>query len=248
MKLLIVDADRHQVEMLASWLKTQGYEVYRSYTGEHARQEWRQRQPDLVVIDPVLSDMDGLALCREMRARHDALVMVMMDGKDVHDEIRCLESGADDYLSKPFFPAQFLAHLRSLSRRGRSALIQQPSVVVVVGPMRIDYLQNEVTIDKRSLRLTPIESKLLHLLAINMNAVCTTSQIVSYIWGLGNAGDSGLIKAHIRHLRQKIEYDPGRPRYILTVPGVGYKLVYYQEKEETHAAQELVPVLGLASF
>ncbi len=204
MKLLIVDTDRDQVEMLTSWLKTLGYEVYRAYTGERARQEWQEQQPDLVVIDPTLHDTDGLLLCREMRAKHDALVMVMMDGREVQDEIRCLDAGADDYLQKPFFPAQFLAHLRAVSRRGRATLVQRPSAIVTIGAMRVDSLHNEVTVEGKVVRLTPTESKLLHLLAVNADNVCTSSQIVTHIWGFGNDGDAGLIKAHIRHLRQKI--------------------------------------------
>lgn len=249
MKLLIVDTDRDQVEMLTSWLKTQGYEVYRAYTGERARQEWQQQQPDLVIIDPTLQDMDGLALCREMRARHDALVMVMMDGKNVQDEIRCLDAGADDYLQKPFFPAQFLAHLHAVSRRGRSTLVQRPSTVVTIGSIRVDSMHNEVTVDNKSVRLTPTESKLLHLLAVNANNVCTANQIVAHIWGFGNDGDAGLIKAHIRHLRQKIERDPSNPAYILTVPGVGYTLARHHEKgEPQYDVKDLVHSLRVASM
>jgi DNA-binding response OmpR family regulator len=248
MKLLIVDTDRHQVEMLTSWLRTQGYEVYRAYTGEQARQEWQQQQPDLVIIDPTLQDMDGLALCREMRVKHDALVLVMMDGKNVQDEVRCLDAGADDYLQKPFFPAQFLAHLRAVSRRGRSSLVQRPSAVVTIGLIRVDSLHNEVTIDNRAVRLTPTESKLLHLLAVNANNVCTANQIVAHIWGFGNDGDAGLIKAHIRHLRQKIEDDPSHPVYILTVPGVGYTLARHHEKGELYDTKDLIHSLRVSSI
>ncbi|HVU66464.1 MAG TPA: response regulator transcription factor [Ktedonobacteraceae bacterium] len=247
MKLLIVDADRDQVEMLTSWLKTLGYEVYRAYTGERARQEWLQQQPDLVVMDPTLHDMDGLQLCREMRSKHDALVMIMMDGREVKDEIRCLDSGADDYLQKPFFPAQFLAHLRAVSRRGRATLVQRPSAIVTIGSIRVDSLHNEVTVDGKVVRLTPTESKLLHLLAVNADNVCTSNQIVTHIWGFGNDGDAGLIKAHIRHLRQKVERDPGNPTYILTVPGVGYTLARHAEKER-YDVKELMHPLRVASL
>src|SRR5258708_16616470 len=247
MKLLIVDTDRDLVEMLTSWLKTLGYEVYRAYTGERARLEWEQQEPDLVIIDPTLTDMDGLTLCREMRAKHDALVMVIMDGKDVQDEIRCLESGADDYLRKPFFPAQFLARMRAVSRRGRSSLAQRPSSIVTVGPLRIDALHNEVLVEGKTVRLTPTESKLLHLLAVNANNVCTAEQIVSHIWGFGNDGDTALIKAHIRHLRQKIEPDPSKPNYILTVPGVGYTLIRHSSDEGKYSAKEVTRTLRAVS-
>jgi DNA-binding response OmpR family regulator len=231
MKLLIVDSDRDSVEMLTGWLKTLGHEVRRAYTGEQARIEWEEQKPDLVILDTALKDTDTLAMCRDMRLKHDALIFIVTDGKSVQDEIRCLESGADDYLCKPFFPKQLLARIRAISRRARSTLAQQPSSIITVGPIRVDSLHSQVRIFGRTARLTPTECKLLHLLAVNANNVCTASQIVSHLWGLGNDGDSSLIKAHIRHLRQKIELDPSNPHYILTVPGVGYTLVRRHEKE-----------------
>ena len=168
-------------------------------------------------------------MCHEMRSKHDALVIVVTDGKDVQDEIRCLESGADDYLRKPFFPAQLLARIRAVSRRGRSSLTQRPSSLITIGPLTVDSLHNEVMVSGKTVRLTPMESRILHLLAVNANVVCTAEQIVSHVWGFNNDGDSSLIKAHIRHLRQKVEPDPGKPRFLLTVPGVGYTLEYRRE-------------------
>jgi DNA-binding response OmpR family regulator len=227
MKLLIVDSDRDLVEMLTSWLKTLGYEVHRAYNGERAKAVWEEQKPDLIILDTTLNDIDALQMCRDMRHKHDALVLVITDGKDVQDEVRCLESGADDYLRKPFYPSQILARIRAVSRRGRSSLEQRPSSIITVGPLCVDALHNSATVNGKTARLTPTESKLLHLLAVNANNVCTADQIVSHIWGFGNDGDSGLIKAHIRHLRQKVEPEPGNPRYILTVPGVGYTLIRY---------------------
>jgi DNA-binding response OmpR family regulator len=232
MKVLIVDPDRDLVEMLNSWLRTLGYEVYRAYTGEQAKSKWEAQEPDLILLDPNLKDVDALVMCREMRHQHDAMVLVLTEGKDVHDEVRCLESGADDYLRKPFFPSQLLARIHALSRRGRSSLSQRPSSIISVGPLRIDALHNEASVNGKIVRLTPIESKLLHLLAVNANNVCTGVQIVSHIWGFDYEADSGLIKAHIRHLRQKIEPDPGKPRFILAVPGVGYTLVRQSSEDE----------------
>jgi DNA-binding response OmpR family regulator len=247
MKVLIVDTDRDLVEMLTSWLKTLGFEVYRAYSGERAKIEWEEQEPDLVLLDTALKDVDALAMCRDMRHKHDALVLVVTDGKDVQDEVRCLESGADDYLRKPFFPSQLLARIHALSRRGRSSLSQRPSSIVTVGPLRVDALHNEVSVNGISARLTPTESKLLHLLAINANNVCTAEQIVSHIWGFGNEGDSSLIKAHIRHLRQKIEPDPGQPCYIRTVSGVGYTLVRQSTEEEKYNTKEQTRTLQVVS-
>src|SRR5436305_7001286 len=127
MKLLVVDSDRDLVEMLTSWLKTLGYEVHRAYTVEHAKAAWLEQEPDLVILDSAIKDADALKMCREMRSHHDALVLVATDGKEVQDEVHCLNAGADDYLRKPFFPSQLLARIRAMSRRARSKLEQQSS-------------------------------------------------------------------------------------------------------------------------
>ncbi len=245
MKLLVVDSDRDLVEMLTSWLKTVGYEVYRAYSGEQARAQWIDHRPDLVILDSALEDVDALAMCRDMRTKHDALLLIATDGKDVRDEVRCLESGADDYLRKPFFPSQLLARIRAIGRRGRSTLEQRPSSIITVGPIRVDSLHNEVIAHGKTASLTPTEGKLLHFLATNADDVCTSGQIVTHVWGYGGDGDVSLIKAHIRHLRQKIERNPGKPAYILTVPGVGYTMVRHSAEEQE--AKEVVRPLRAVS-
>lgn len=225
MKLLVIDSDRDLVEMLTSWLKMIGYEVYRAYTVERAKTEWIERRPDMVILDTTLNGVDLLSICNDLRKVHDALLVVMSNDKDVQDEVRSLDAGADDYLHKPFFPSQLLARIRAVSRRGRTIVEQRPSSIVIAGPLRMDSLRNEVTIWGKTSRLTPTESKMLHFLAVNANDVCTTEQIVTHVWGYGAEGDASLIKAHIRHLRQKIEPDASNPRYIVTVPNVGYSMV-----------------------
>jgi DNA-binding response OmpR family regulator len=233
MKLLVVDSDRDLVEMLMNWLKTTGFDVHRAYDVQRAKEEWLEHHPDLVIVDSALKDGDALEMCREMRSVHDALVLVVTDGKGVSDEVHCLNAGADDYLRKPFYPAQLLARIRALIRRARSSLQPRPSAVVNVGPISVDSLHNEVSVHGKTFRLTPKEGKMLHFLATNINDVCTANQIVTHVWGYGGEGDMTLIKAHIRHLRQKIEPIPSKPRYILTVPGVGYSMVRPSaEKEE----------------
>src|SRR5438034_11841711 len=160
MKLLVIDSDRDLVEMLTSWLKTLGYDVHRAYTAERAKIEWIEQRPDLVLLDTALKGVDMMALCRELRTKHDALILVVTDGKDVQDEVRCLESGADDYLRKPFFPKQLLARIRAVSRRARSSVNQGPSALITVGPIVVDSLHNEVKMHGQTVHLTPIEMKL----------------------------------------------------------------------------------------
>jgi DNA-binding response OmpR family regulator len=247
MKLLLIDNDRNLVEMLSGWLRTMGYDVRRAYSGERAKREWEQQQPDIVILESVLEDVDALKLCRDMRGMHDALVLVLTASLDVQNEVHCLESGADDYLRKPFFPMQLLAHIHALSRRGRSSLAQRSSSIVNVGPLRVDSLHNEVSVRGKTVRLTPIETKLLYLLSLNVNNVCTSSQIVTYVWGFDDDGDASLIKAHIHHLRRKVGARPGGPAYIQTVPGVGYSLVY-NSAEADYARGEISPPLKVVAL
>jgi DNA-binding response OmpR family regulator len=246
-KLLVVDSDRDMVEMLTGWLKTRGYEVRFAFNAERTKFEWLQHLPDLVIINASLQGADALALCRELRPRHDALVLALDNRHDVQAEVLCLESGADDYLRLPFFPLQLLAHIHALSRRVRSSLERRPDSILTVGPLRIDSMRNEVKVRGRAVRLTPTEGKVLHILAANAGEVCTLDQIVRYVWGYGNEGDTYLIKAHIRHLREKVEVDPSSPKYIQTVPGVGYTLRRHADEvtmvgEEPEAA--LAPEVG----
>src|SRR5439155_6413455 len=141
--------------------------------GERAKIDWEKYQPNLVILDTTLKDVDGLAMCREMQNKYDALVLVIASTKNVQDEICCLEAGADDYLLKPFFPAQLLARIHAVSRRVRSVLLQKPAGVLTVGPMRTDSTHHTVSVHGNTVRLTATESKLLHLLAVNANDICT---------------------------------------------------------------------------
>lgn len=224
LNILVVDSDRDMVEMLTGWLRTRGYTVHFSFTADHIRSAWLEREPDLVILDVTMAGVDALAMCREMRSQHDALVLAVTTERDTQMEVHCLESGADAFLPKPFMPKQLLAHIHALSRRVRSTLQRQPSSLMVVGPIHFDASRNEVTINNRMSRLTPTESRILQILAANTGDVCTLNQIVSHAWGYGDDGDTYLIKAHIRHLREKIEPVPSKPRFIRTVPGVGYTL------------------------
>src|SRR6266702_3897161 len=130
MKLLIVDTDRDLAKMLSSWLRTLGYEVHCAHTGERAKIDWEKHQPNLVILDTALKDVDGLAMCREMQNKYDALVLVIASRKNVEDEICCLESGADDYILKPFYPAQLLSFPTRLHRRLRTKRLQHAHTVL----------------------------------------------------------------------------------------------------------------------
>ena len=160
MKLLVVDSDRDMVEMVTGWLRSRGYEVHYAFTNQRARQVWLEKQPDVVIIDPESNDNDLLAMYRELRDAHDALVLVMARTRGEDAESAYLENGADSFLAKPFLPRQMLAHLRALSRSVRSTLVRNPSTIISVGPLRVDTVRHEVTVNSKNIRLTPTESRL----------------------------------------------------------------------------------------
>src|SRR5439155_23313823 len=130
--------------------------------------------------------------------------------------------GADDYLRKPFSPQQVLARIEALMRRSNSSKESSNSSAISVGPVTLDAMRHEVTRDGLKVRLTPTESRLLHLLITHTGQVLTADMIIERVWGYDETGDSGLVKTHIRHLLQKFDLDPNTPQYIMTVPGVGY--------------------------
>lgn len=224
MKILIIDSDSNWVEMLASRLEKLGYETFNQSRGESAKTEWKKLQPDLVILDTNLGDINALGLCSEMQGKHDALVLVTTTEQNPHPKEMCLEYGADDCLIKPYSPAQLPAYINtSMARRGLSNLGNIPPYRITVGPISVEASLLSVTVHGKLSRLTPMESMVLHFLAVHANNVCTASQINSYAWKMNN--DDSLVHIYIRKLRGKIEKDAMNPKYLLTVPGIGYTLV-----------------------
>jgi DNA-binding response OmpR family regulator len=222
MKLLIIDQDKDLVEMLSTRLQTHRFDVAHASTEQRAKAVWAEQCPDLVLVDVSPTGMDALALCRNMRKVHDAFIFALSVHKDIQEEIRCLEGGADVYLRKPFSPALLLARIQAISRRAGWTL--PPSL-----SLHLDVQRRQVTFNGKTTHLTPQESKLLQLLATN--EICTLEQMVICLWGYDGKGDLSSIKGCIYHLRQKIEPDPRNPQYLLTIPGVGYRL-NRQERDE----------------
>jgi DNA-binding response OmpR family regulator len=237
LKLLIVDTEQSMLDMLASWLKSLGYEVLCAFTEEELRTNWIEKRPDLIITNSRLNTIDILPICRALQLKSDALILVLDGGTAPKDDVRYLEGGADDYMRKPFYPDQLLAHIHALSRRMRGIHQAQSRSTIQAGALSIDLLHNEVRIRKRTVRLTPTESKILHLLASNAGRVCTQSQIVNYVWEYPDAEVAALIKPHIYNLRQKIEANPQRPHYILTIPNTGYMLVNESDDETTPVSE-----------
>ncbi len=205
MKIMVADDDRDMVDMLSYWLKGHGYDVVRAFDGEQAIKRWRETLPDLVILDIQMPKLDGFEVCRQMRTETNSMVLILT----AHDR-------------EPFSPRQLLARIKAVMRRSSNTRGTNGSSSISVGPITLDAMRHEVVRDGVKVRLTPTESRLLHLLITHTGQVLTTDMIIERVWGYDEVGDSGLVKTHIRHLRQKVEPDPNTPQFIMTVPGVGY--------------------------
>ena len=220
--VLLVEDDRGVRESLARALKYEGYAVETAPDGIEAMQVIDRGAPDVIVLDVMMPVMDGLEVCRRLRARGDATPILMLTARhEVNDRVAGLDAGADDYLVKPFALDELLARLRSLLRRHDGSL-GEVSVLEATG-VRLDLATRQVWRDDRAVDLTKTEFDLLALLLSNAGLVLTRSQIYEDIWGFDFESSSNSLDVYIGYLRRKTE-DGGEPRVIQTVRGVGYVL------------------------
>jgi two-component system, OmpR family, KDP operon response regulator KdpE len=208
---------------LRAALASRGYRLLEADTLAEGERLLTGHNPDLVLLDLQLPDGDGVDFTRRVREwMHRPVIVVSARGRE-EDKVRALDAGADDYLTKPFGVDELLARMRAALRRARaSAAPAEP--VLEVGPLRIDLARREVQVDGREVRLTPIEYKLLVLLARNAGRVLTHRQILLEVWGPAYASQAHYVRVHMAELRKKIELEPARPRLLLTEPAVGYRL------------------------
>jgi DNA-binding response OmpR family regulator len=219
--VLVVDDEPIVREVVARYLKREGYRTLEAADGNRARELVEQGTPDLVVLDLMIPGTDGLALCRWIRSSSQLpVIMLTARGEEV-DRIVGLELGADDYVTKPFSPRELVARVRTVLRRS------EPSAPTAE-QMTFDDLElvpgtREVRKAGRSLQLTAKEFDLLQFLATHPRHVFSRDQLMSRVWGYSAALDTGTVTVHIRRLREKIEDDPSHPRFLQTVWGVGYR-------------------------
>jgi len=222
MKIMVADIDYELVDMLSYWLKKNRYEVVRAFDSEQTIRNWRETLPDLVVIDMQLLRRMGSEIYRQMRNATHSLILPLSTGELSDDEMHSLEIGQTNYLRKPFSSRQLLvqikAHLRRSPRMETSARVS----TVTVGTITLDALRHEAMRDGQKIRLTPTESRLLHVLMTHAGQNLSNDAILECIRGDDRPAESGLVKTHVRHLRQKVERDASSPEYIITVLGVGY--------------------------
>jgi two-component system KDP operon response regulator KdpE len=220
-RILVVDDEPQILRALETNLRGAGYEVDTAATAEEARTAAALRRPDAIILDLVLPDGNGIAVCRELRRWSTAPVIVLSVVGDQQEKVAALDAGADDYVTKPFGMEELLARLRAALRRATKS--EEPQVRV--GELEVDLEKRSVSLGGRAVSLTPNEFRLLSLLARNEGKLLTHRTILREVWGPAYGDESHYLHVYVSQLRRKIEPDPTRPRYLLTEPGAGYRLV-----------------------
>ena len=226
--ILVVDDDKKIVDLVTLYLKRDGYSVLAAYDGQEALDTARRKQPDLIVLDLLLPELDGTDVCRLLRAESRVPIIMLTARSTDSDKLLGLDLGADDYLTKPFNPRELVARVRAVLRRVLPD--EQPPEDVRFGDLTVSFIRHEVFLQSRPVSLTPTEFRLLEALVKNPGRAFSRADLLDRAFGYDYDGVERTVDVHIMNLRRKIEPEPGRPRYVITVPGVGYRF------EDQHVA------------
>ncbi|MGM0688823.1 MAG: response regulator [Bacillota bacterium] len=220
--VLVVDDEKTLVKALAFNLEKEGFRVETAYDGEEALEKVFELKPDIVVLDLMLPVVDGFEVCRRIRKKLDVPIIMLTARSEDIDKVLGLELGADDYLTKPFNSRELVARIKAILRR---SIIrdEESKKVIQIGKLQVDLLQHRVRLGEKEISLTSKEFALLSFLVTNAGNVYSREQLLEHVWGYDYYGDVRTVDVHIRHLREKIEQDPGNPELIITVWGTGYK-------------------------
>jgi DNA-binding response OmpR family regulator len=223
MSILIADDDLLTVKLTSFVLEEAGYRVVKVYNGQDVLPAIAEHDPELVLLDVTMPKSSGFDVCRQIRNSSNVPIIFLTARSQLHDRVTGLQLGGDDYIAKPFEPAELIARIEAVLRR-RAGDSFVPSTTLGVGNITLEPISHEVTVGgKKPIKLTPVEFRLLYYLMRNPGRVLSTNMILSKVWGSGYDNDSNLVPVYIRRLRTKIEMDIERPRYIVTVTNLGYK-------------------------
>ena len=222
MKVLVADDDAYNLELLDYALHREGYTPVMAADGAQALRQFETERPSIVLLDINMPKLNGFEVCRRIRQDSETPIIMLTSRDDEADVLRGLQLGADDYVTKPFSPKQLVARMKAVLRRCEANRYDQPAREVRCGDLVLELDAHEVLKAGRSVQLTPLEFRILFLLAMNDGRVIPYSRLVEYAWGY-EGGDASLLKTHICHIRQKLGMQPGQPG-IRAVAGVGYTL------------------------
>lgn len=224
-RVLLVEDDRQIRRFLRMTLEGEGIVVLEAESGREGLEEAARQQPDLVILDLGLPDMDGVAVIRQLRSWTAVPVVVLSARSAEAQKVMALDSGADDYLTKPFGNLELMARLRVHLRKRMAPPASEAAPVFQFGSVTVDLVRRQVSRAAVPVHLTPTEYDLLCVLVRNAGKVLTHSHLLKEVWGAGHAQRSHYLRIYMGHLRQKLEDDPARPAHILTETGVGYRLL-----------------------
>jgi two-component system response regulator MtrA len=219
-RILVVDDDTALAEMIGIVLRSEGFDPVFCADGAQAVDAFRQAAPDLVLLDLMLPGLDGIEVAERIRAFSGTPIIMLTAKSDTADVVRGLESGADDYMVKPFNPKELVARVRARLRPSSAGAASQ---AVQVGDLTIDVSAHEVRRGDTRINLTPLEFDLLLALANKPQQVFTREMLLEQVWGYHYKADTRLVNVHVQRLRAKVEHDPDNPRIVQTVRGVGYR-------------------------
>jgi two-component system KDP operon response regulator KdpE len=220
-RVLVVDDEPQIVRGLRVVLRNAGFQVESAASKEEALDSLAHRPPDAVLLDLVLPDGSGVDVCREVRQWSSVPIVVVSAVGDEREKVRALDAGADDYVTKPFGTEELTARLRAVLRRATDATTDP---AIAIGELVVDIPDRRVTRAGEEIHLTPIEFDVLRFLAQNHGKLVTHRRLLQEVWGPSYGEETHYLRVHVAHIRAKIEPDPARPTYIVTEPGVGYRL------------------------
>ena len=233
-RILVVDDEEFILTLIEFNLQQAGFEVITAMDGEMALQKATTERPDLIILDLMLPKMDGMEVCKELRLQRVMTPILMLTAKDDEfDKVLGLELGADDYMTKPFSPREVIARVKAVLRRSKvvesaqtndeKEKLSDSEKTYHIGPLSVYPERFEASLDNKELEFTPKEFELLVYLLENKNRVLTRDQLLSAVWHYDFAGDTRIVDVHISHLRDQIEENSRKPKYIKTIRGLGYK-------------------------
>jgi two-component system KDP operon response regulator KdpE len=229
-RVLVVDDEPQMLRSLRLILAGRGYDVVTVATGEAALEEVVRRLPDVILLDLMLPGIDGLEVCRRVRGRSESVPIIILSARgDEALKVQALDLGADDYLTKPFGADELLARIRVALRHAAGT---RQEAVFELGDLRVDFERRRATVAGREVALTPKEYDVLKYLITNAQRVLTHTMILRNVWGPEYAGETQYLRNIVAALRRKLEPDPARPRYILTEPGVGYRVGLFPDSND----------------
>ncbi len=222
--ILIVDDDPAILRLLSTNLKARGYQVIAAIDGEESLEAVQRDFVDLIILDLMMPKVDGVEVVRRVREWSDVPIIILSARGDENDKVKCLELGADDYLTKPFGIAELMARIKTAFRHRGDPTVAPAQSNFVCDGMEINFAKRRVTVNGNEITLTPTEYALLRHLAVNSDKVLTHSMLLQSVWGNEYSSEKEYLRVFVGRLRRKLESDPKNPKYIQTIPGVGYHI------------------------